>query len=300
MSYKNSLLLHETKHLNLNKESKYKKLKLYNTKLDIKKKFSEKLKFKLNCKNHSRNKSIKFKKGRNKKYLKLSFNSRTSLNNYTNKNKSIISNNTYYNSSKLKISQSCQDYKNKSCLDNYANKRKYNLVNRKSSYKTIDLNNNYNISIIKNSSSFYKKKVNNSNIIKNNYKTLKKTDFSKYNMLNLNIIKENKDNNSKNSSEMNIFKEYIYNNYINNQKMNLKDNLFNMKYNNFFFKSNSMDNKLKNKKSDWKNEILDCIISNLTNNKKKKVSKINFYDDNNNHQKIKMFTILDLYNKKHI
>ena len=68
-----------------------------------------------------------------------------------------------------------------------------------------------------------------------------------------------------------------------------------MKYNNFFPRKSIIDIKLEEKKSNWKNNILEGIITNITKINKRR-NNINFYDENYNHHNIKMFTILDLYN----
>ena len=78
----------------------------------------------------------------------------------------------------------------------------------------------------------------------------------------------------------------------------MKNNITFLKYNNIYNRKSFINIKQNVNKSDWKNNILENIITNITKVNKNVNSNINFYDDNYNHQNIKMFTILDLYNKK--
>ena len=157
------------------------------------------------------------------------------------------------------------------------------------------------MNIFNNAHSFDKEIINTNKIKKKykiNIKTNENNNIVKYNKSQtINILKKNKKNNISNV-KINIFRDYINNDYKLNHKkyINLKGSITNMKINKILSRNNSMDLRLKNKKTNWKNNILETIISNLTNINKN-TSKINFYDDNNNHHKIKMFTILDLYHK---
>jgi len=283
MNKKNNLLLCKKKYFS--KETIHNKLRIYDIKLlDIKKKFCQKITFNLNSNNNKyynnkiRNESIKFKKGRNKseRYLKLSFSNNTQkpLKKYKTNN---FFNNSFYNLNKLKITHSCKEInKNKNYFDSFEGTKNINRIKRNThskSNKTIHLN-------------------------KINTKTNENNNIVKYNKSQMiNILKKNKKNNIS-KEKINIFRDYINNDYKLNHKkyINLKGSIANLKINKLLSRNKSMGLRLKNKKTNWKNNILETIISNLTNINKN-TSKINFYDDNNNHHKIKMFTILDLYHK---
>ena len=126
------------------------------------------------------------------------------------------------------------------------------------------------------------------------------SENSKINELNnFEIFKDlNENKTQKYKSGINIFNMYK-NNIKNDIKfINLKSNMTFLKYNSIFNRKDFININQNVKKSNWKNNILENIITNITK-VNKNVNNINFYDDNYNHQNIKMFTILDLYNKKH-
>lgn len=283
MNKKNNLLLCKKK--NFSKETIHNKLRIHDIKLfDIKKKFCQKITFNLNSNNNKyynnkiRNESIKFKKGRNKseRYLKLSFSNNTQkpLKKYKTNN---FFNNSFYNLNKLKITHSCKEInKNKNYFDSFEGTKNINRIKRNThskSNKTIHLNKSYkinNMNIFNNTYSF-DKKIMNTNKIKKKYKINTKTNENnnivKYNKSQMiNILKKNKKNNIS-KEKINIFRDYINNDYKLNHKKytNLKGSIANLKINKLLSRNKSMGLRLKNKKTNWKNNILETIISNLTN-----------------------------------
>ena len=310
MHNKNHLFLHS---LNpFNKKSNHNN-SIYNPRKDIKNIFTEKIKFKLkkyyksNSNDNLRYQQVLFKKNNNKKkknLIKLSFskNSQTTIKNYKyfdfNNTSKHITNESYNNSkiikSNFKLYHSTKDiHKFPKYFDMISKNKKpisRNIPSNQSLYKSKDLV--YNID-------FYFNKED------SNKKCLYKEDIS-------DIVNKNRENNkfeaneninNKNDikfskSEINIFNLYNKNSRNKKKFIGLTNDISYMQqYNKFLLKSNYFSNpKPKEKKSDWKNDILENIITNITNVNKKE-NKINFYDDNYNHQNIKMFTILDLHKK---
>ena len=123
---------------------------------------------------------------------------------------------------------------------------------------------------------------------------------NKNELLNSNKLKENKtfkkSNYKRNNykSESNLFKDYNNNNRI----FSLKSKEISMKKRNNLSRNNSIRFKSKFKSTDWKNSILESIISNIIGNMDKKTNDLLFSNQDYHHNNIKMFTILELYNKK--
>ena len=217
------------------------------------------------------------------------YNGRNELFNYSFCNSKIIKN-------KNKLSKSAKEIGKKNKFSKNIGKiHKLKLLKSNKSLIRINDNNNHFLQD--------KRNINISKLfVKNNENFSESSKVIEFN--NFEISKElNQNKTQKYKSGINIFN--IYKNNIKNEKdikfFDLKINLTFLKKNNKFnnaFNSKKCINIEKNvKKSDWKNNILENIISNITK-VNKNVNKINFYDDNYNHQNIKMFTILDLYNKK--
>lgn len=309
-NYKNHLFLYGLNFFD--KNSNHKTLELHNSKFDIKKVFTEHIKFKLknynksNSNNNLRYRPILFKKNnKGKKNLKLSFskNSQTTIKKYKyfdfpNNSKQIskdLSNNSKQFKRKLKIWHSAKNInkKNKNLVVNPNNKK---LLNRNSSLskvifktKNLKINNDF----------FFNKKYNNIKNIKNIYKLNISNTFNKnqeFNLFERNVNLNKKSDTKYDKSEINIFSLYSKNSINKEKFIDLKKDISYMQYNDILLKNRTINSKQKEKKSDWKNKILESIITNITKINKKG-SKINFYDDNYNHQNIKMFTILDLYKK---
>ena len=279
--------------------------KYNNNKRDI----IEKLKFDLNklnkkndIKNNMRYKSIKLKiKNKKNKNLKLSFskNSQTTLKNYNYKfnSRNEILNYSFCNSkiikSKIKTSKSAKEI----------NKIRKISKNNGKIHKLKILNSNKSLIRINDNIFFRqdKKKDINMNMnklyIKNNENYSENSKINELN--NFEIFKDlNENKTQKYKSGINIFNMYK-NNIKNDIKfINLKSNMTFLKYNSIFNRKDFININQNVKKFNWKNNILENIITNITK-VNKNVNNINFYDDNYNHQNIKMFTILDLYNKKH-
>ena len=169
----------------------------------------------------------------------------------------------------------------------FINKKMYNTYNEKKNCK----------SHITNHKNYYLKKYN------SDKKFFISKIKNKYELLNSNKLKESKtfkkskyNINSNYKSESNLFKDYNNSNQI----FNLKSKEISMKKTNNLSRNNSMGFKSKIKSTDWKNCILESIISNITDNLDKKANDLFFFnqDQDYHHNNIKMFTILDLYNKK--
>ena len=305
MNYKNNMINGKGNYI---KKTINNNLKLYNSKSEIKKVFSEKIKFKLNDysdtkinkKNNNnilKNHKLKLRKKKKKHFIKLSFskNSQTILKKYDysyNKENSFYKSNLLKN--KIKLSHSSKEMKKMSFKEN-SNKKKIIY-----SHKTLN--------------NIYKKKDNNINNI-NNYKFLSEKYLNR-NYLYKNISIFNKSSNEYNNSDMKkdllnnennkdnkdnktIVNIFNVNNYIKKNKkkyINLKNNITYMRYNKSLIKNNIYFPTYKGKIYNWKNNILDTIINNITSVNKNEKS-INFYDKNYNHKNIKIYTILDL-NKK--
>ena len=283
--------------------------KINNSKDNRKKDIIEKLKFDLNkinnnnyIKNSMRYKSINLKiKNKKNKNLKLSFskNSQTTLKNYNYKynGRNEFLNYSLCNSkiikSKIKTSKSAKEI----------NKIRKISKNNGKIHKLKILNSNKSLIRINDNIFFRqdKKKDINMNMnklyIKNNENYSENSKINELN--NFEIFKDlNENKTQKYKSGINIFNMYK-NNIKNDIKfINLKSNMTFLKYNSIFNRKDFININQNVKKSNWKNNILENIITNITK-VNKNVNNINFYDDNYNHQNIKMFTILDLYNKKH-
>ena len=283
--------------------------KINNSKDNRKKDIIEKLKFDLNkinnnnyIKNSMRYKSINLKiKNKKNKNLKLSFskNSQTTLKNYNYKynGRNEFLNYSLCNSkiikSKIKTSKSAKEI----------NKIRKISKNNGKIHKLKILNSNKSLIRINDNIFFRqdKKKDINMNMnklyIKNNENYSENSKINELN--NFEIFKDlNENKTQKYKSGINIFNMYK-NNIKNDIKfINLKSNMTFLKYNSIFNRKDFININQNVKKFNWKNNILENIITNITK-VNKNVNNINFYDDNYNHQNIKMFTILDLYNKKH-
>ena len=284
--------------------------KINNSKDNRKKDIIEKLKFDLNkinnnnyIKNSMRYKSINLKiKNKKNKNLKLSFskNSQTTLKNYNYKynGRNEFLNYSLCNSkiikSKIKTSKSAKEI----------NKIRKISKNNGKIHKLKILNSNKSLIRINDNIFFRqdKKKDINMNMnklyIKNNENYSENSKINELN--NFEIFKDlNENKTQKYKSGINIFNMYK-NNIKNDIKfINLKSNMTFLKYNSIFNRKDFININQNVKKFNWKNNILENIITNITK-VNKNVNNINFYDDNYNHQNIKMFTILDLYNKKHL
>ena len=141
----------------------------------------------------------------------------------------------------------------------------------------------------------YNNKRNNINIKNNEYNSIN-NDIKNYEIFS---DSNNQKKIFKYKSQINIFNIYNNNSFNKKEKfINLNNNVTYMKYNNFFPRKSIINIKLEEKKSNWKNNILEGIITNITKINKRR-NNINFYDENYNHHNIKMFTILDLYNENH-
>ena len=283
--------------------------KINNSKDNRKKDIIEKLKFDLNkinnnnyIKNSMRYKSINLKiKNKKNKNLKLSFskNSQTTLKNYNYKynGRNEFLNYSLCNSkiikSKIKTSKSAKEI----------NKIRKISKNNGKIHKLKILNSNKSLIRINDNIFFRqdKKKDINMNMnklyIKNNENYSENSKINELN--NFEIFKDlNENKTQKYKSGINIFNMYKNNIKKDIKFINLKSNMTFLKYNSIFNRKDFININQNVKKFNWKNNILENIITNITK-VNKNVNNINFYDDNYNHQNIKMFTILDLYNKKH-
>ena len=307
MKNKNKILFSDNNKTN-QKERKQSSLRLYKSNDKLNKAINQTIKFKLNNFNNSNSseiikyKQIKLKRKQKKnKTFKLSFskNSQTNLKNYLYKFRNDLFNYSFCNSniinSKIKVSHSSKEInRNKYFFKIFEDNPKTKLLSEKKVYKVLyKNNNNYNHRYI-----FDKKNINNNTNIKNNEYNPINNYINNYEIID-NLINQNKDNNQKSDiNTLNIFNAYSYNFKKKEKFINLKNNISYMKYNNIFPRKSIINLKLKEKKSNWKNNILEGIITNITKINKKP-NDLSFYDENYNHYNIKMFTILDLYNKNH-
>ena len=277
-------------------------LKLYNSNDNIKQIFSDKLKNKIksfNNSNYSSNNNSIYrqtnykKKYKKEKLIKLSFskNSQTTLKNYNYKynSRNKFLNNSFFNfkiiKKKNRIFNSYKEInEHKKLFKIFENNSKINQLNSNKSLSRInDFNHHFLLD---------KKDID----IKN--KENDSMNFSRINKFEISKDFNNHNKSQKYNSEIDLFN--IYNNTIkdNKQFKNLKKNSAYKKYNNIFLGQYFFNLRLKKNKVDWKNNILESVISNITKNYKNG-KDMSFYDDNYNHRNIKMFTILDLYNKNH-
>ena len=164
----------------------------------------------------------------------------------------------------------------------FFNKKMYNTSYKQNNYKSH--NKNYNLKKYNSDKKFFISKVKNKKEILNSNKLKENKVFKK---ANYNI-------NSNYKSESNLFKDYNKNKGI----FNLKSKEILMKNRNNLSRNNSMGLKIKFKSTDWKNSILERIISNIIENLDKKTNDLFFSGEEYHHSNIKMLTILDLYNKK--
>ena len=304
MNNKNHILFHGNNDSN-KKAIKQGSMKLYNSNNNIRNAFNQKIKFKLNNFNNSNsNKILKFKqvklkrKQKNKKTIKLSLhkNSQTNLKNYNYKNsRNDLLNYSFCNfniiKSKMKTSLSAQDInKDKNIFEIFEKNPKKKLLNEnKILYKT----NHFELRYLLDKK--YNNNRNNINIKNNEYNSMD-NDIKNYEIFS---DSNNQKKIFKYKSQINIFNIYNNNSFNKKEKfINLNNNVTYMKYNNFLPRKSIINIKLEEKKSNWKNNILEGIITNITKINKRR-NNINFYDENYNHHNIKMFTILDLYNENH-
>jgi hypothetical protein len=145
-------------------------------------------------------------------------------------------------------------------------------------------NKNYYLKKYNSDEKFFISKVKNKNELLNSNKLKENKSFKQSNY---NISRNNK-------SESNLFKDYNNSNRI----FILKGKEISMKNRKNLSRNNPMEFKIKFKSTDWKNSILESIISNITDNLDKKANDLLFSGEDYHHSNIKMFTIIDLYNKK--
>ena len=318
---------------NSNKKLIEGKLKLFIYKFDVKKVFSRKLKSKLFNYNNSQIMTFIKKSTDNKNSQTTIKNYNYDLNKVIKQNPTEPLNsisNLKYNSSKdifpykmIKIHKKLKE----------TNKTMKNFYKKSNSYKSINIYNsleNQEKEIIKpifinskypNNKFNLGKKIIKTNLNKNSYKYRKKlekigSDFindtntnnksykiiiNNYENKKVNSIKNNNfiHNNNNSSSQMNIF----LNKYINEPKKTNKKTYFR---NNILYQRNEKNIPTKKvfiyykenqKKINWKNKILNDIITNINKSIYQNiVSKNVELSEDNSHQKIRISTLLNLYN----
>ena len=306
-------------------------LRIFTSKIDLKKVFSKKFKNKLNIGNNSqilkspkKNTDNKNSQTILKKYdynlnkiiktkdLKESLNSITSLKNIhhskdalsykMDKIKFIINEKNKTMKNFYKKSNSVKSSKLHYSIDNKESRKQHYFIDKNNKYKKLKLRKN---PIIKNMNIYSYKNHKNLENIGNDYsnfaneyiKSLREIINKNENKKEKNEINKNNNSSSKNSL---LNKKSVSNSRKTNKKISLRNNLLKPKSSSIILKKNNWWNlKTEKSKIHWNNEILHELIININKNINQNIifQNIGLSEDNFHYsQKIRMSTLLNLYN----
>lgn len=277
------------------------KINTINFKIDIRKIFTDKIKSSLNNLNSiqimkiiKRNKNNKNSQTMIKKYdydfnktiksnsteLKNSFNSIKNIKNY------------YYS---IKNNKHIKNSFNNNKMNSAKNKKLFNSVKTKDNKMKLFVYNHNKIKLKK----MHKKKYMSQKNFFTMHQNLEKINIKNTNYININSIDNYESKNNNLTSDINIIeKNRIKNSKSFSQVYSIPKNLYYKKHNNneeILFRNNSINRSKEKSRIIWTNNILSSIIDNIIKyNKNINEEKFNNYI---HHRKIKISTILDLYNK---